>query len=296
MTEAERKLRRGNSLLGLCISLLVPVVLLAALALYNALVFPGSGELLGVHFIVVNSGSMEPTIQEGAVILARQYKFDQLKEDDIITFTMEDGQNNTHRVLQVNYNDLRTKGDANDIADSAPVTPENFKYKHVATFNFAARFREEGGWIYFAAAVAALLIVLALIIGLVSHAGHKKRAKLESAQAIPPASPDVQPSQQFPANYAQPVQQPAQYPPPQQYSQPTQYPPQYPQTPVYPQPPMYPTIPNWRDNVFANVDFRGVDFRDPQIHSIDLCRWIRQDFEAQRFPTYDTFYPRGDMR
>lgn len=84
---------------------------------------------------VVLSGSMEPAIGAGDVVVVESTTPDRIEEGDVITFT--DGTNPdvsdrtdrvTHRVIEVNRSDdgvrFRTKGDANEDPDPGFVTPD----------------------------------------------------------------------------------------------------------------------------------------------------------------------------
>lgn len=92
----------------------------------------------GYKILKVISGSMEPTIQTGSVILIKQTEPDKLKVGDIITFrSMEyGGQLVTHRIAGINKGDLltfETKGDANDSNDNNPTYASDIKGVEVLT-------------------------------------------------------------------------------------------------------------------------------------------------------------------
>ena len=73
----------------------------------------------GLSFYAVTSGSMEPTIPTGSIIKVGQYKLDELKVDDIITYQVVDESSKnvnvvTHRINQLEKNEekkLIGKGD-----------------------------------------------------------------------------------------------------------------------------------------------------------------------------------------
>lgn len=96
--------------------------LLAAvyLALLSALLLP---RLFGLQVNVVTSGSMEPAIPAGAVILVQPAAFEDIQEGDIITFYLEQSRTKvTHRVVKKEEKNQRflTKGDANEAPDARP--------------------------------------------------------------------------------------------------------------------------------------------------------------------------------
>lgn len=74
----------------------------------------------GIRAFNILSGSMEPNISPGDMILVRHIKPKNIKVDDIITFKVD---NNyvTHRVIKVNDSNFITKGDNNNTEDLSPV-------------------------------------------------------------------------------------------------------------------------------------------------------------------------------
>lgn len=87
--------------------------------------------LFGNSFMVVVSGSMEPTFPVGTLILSREVTPDQVEPGDIITFYGTVGTTTgiiTHRVIAKEGDGLgallHTKGDANHSQDPNPVSRE----------------------------------------------------------------------------------------------------------------------------------------------------------------------------
>lgn len=86
-------------------------------------------QVMGFSILQVLTGSMEPTIPEGSMLLIRQTDPAALREGDIISFYSPDpsldGALNTHRIVGVDESDegLRfiTKGDANMLEDQQRV-------------------------------------------------------------------------------------------------------------------------------------------------------------------------------
>lgn len=81
----------------------------------------------GFGSAVVLSGSMEPKLSVGDLIIIKEPN--ELKKDDIIVFK-DNSSNIVHRIIEINGDDLTTKGDANLIAD-APINLKNVKGKVV---------------------------------------------------------------------------------------------------------------------------------------------------------------------
>ncbi|MFA6423545.1 MAG: signal peptidase I [Patescibacteria group bacterium] len=96
--------------------------------------------LFGIRLYSVQSGSMEPTIKTGSMVIAQSMNTYQI--GDIITYyDREDTKKTiTHRIIQKTENkgitQIITKGDANNTADSIPVTPNLVVGKVVLTISF----------------------------------------------------------------------------------------------------------------------------------------------------------------
>lgn len=75
----------------------------------------------GWRIDVVLSGSMEPQVQVGSLVVTRPLDIKNVKVNDIITFrSPQNGKFTTHRVIAVENSPVlvfRTKGDANEDAD-----------------------------------------------------------------------------------------------------------------------------------------------------------------------------------
>lgn len=86
----------------------------------------------GYSIAVVQTGSMQPTILKGDLIVYRPCKYSDLKESDIIVFIAGDGfskdiqgQSVVHRVKEITENGIITKGDNNYQQDNDLVTEDN---------------------------------------------------------------------------------------------------------------------------------------------------------------------------
>lgn len=72
-------------------------------------------KLFGKSFLIVASGSMEPSIEkEELIIISQKEKY---QKGDIVTFIDKDGFIITHRITQIDSNSFITKGDANNVKD-----------------------------------------------------------------------------------------------------------------------------------------------------------------------------------
>lgn len=85
--------------------------------------------IFGNKFYIVLTGSMSPTIKVGDLVVVKEVKPEDIKENDIITFGSNSSDNiTTHRVKEV-LNDGQniqyvTQGDANNVEDPIPVQSE----------------------------------------------------------------------------------------------------------------------------------------------------------------------------
>lgn len=85
----------------------------------------GGVRLAGFTPYAVSSGSMEPACHVGSAVYVRKVDADELETGDVITFRLGGDALATHRIVEVIHDgdelSFRTKGDANDVADAAPV-------------------------------------------------------------------------------------------------------------------------------------------------------------------------------
>lgn len=75
----------------------------------------------GYAILEVASGSMEPTLLVGDMIII-DTKIDNYKKDDIITFYDSEGSFITHRIVSINDKEMITKGDNNNTNDDPSST------------------------------------------------------------------------------------------------------------------------------------------------------------------------------
>lgn len=87
-------------------------------------------DFCGYAFLEVVSGSMEPTISVGDLVIINTHD-KEVNENDVITFTDLNGSFITHRVSESLDSGLITKGDANNIEDEDIVKSDNVVGKYV---------------------------------------------------------------------------------------------------------------------------------------------------------------------
>ncbi|NLE24877.1 MAG: signal peptidase I [Clostridiaceae bacterium] len=126
--KARRLFQTGGRILFLIVVLMLVVTIISANTARNKGEVPN---ILGFNFFVVESGSMEPTINIGAVIVCRKPKEPgKLKVNDIITFKNLAGYIVTHRIIEVITDNngttaYRTKGDnPRNSVDPELLTPD----------------------------------------------------------------------------------------------------------------------------------------------------------------------------
>lgn len=133
--DKERKLRKKKlAAKAAGWAVFISVVLLLVTAIASIYMAKSRGEvpsLLGFQLFVVESGSMEPTLDIGSVILCRKPKnAAELRENNIVTFKTLSGFIVTHRIVQVNTDGsgrvtYRTKGDnPHNSIDQEVLTPD----------------------------------------------------------------------------------------------------------------------------------------------------------------------------
>lgn len=72
-------------------------------------------KLFGMSFLVVVTGSMEPEIETGELIVIKE--IDKYKIGDIVTYVDQDNFLITHRIVDLKDKNMVTKGDNNNLLD-----------------------------------------------------------------------------------------------------------------------------------------------------------------------------------
>ena len=88
--------------------------------------------LIGIEPSVVESGSMEPSIHVGSLCFVnKNYKYEKIKVNDVIAFTIPTGNKATHRVIKITNEGFETKGDSNENPDGFITTKESYYGKNI---------------------------------------------------------------------------------------------------------------------------------------------------------------------
>lgn len=112
--------------IALCI-ILIPIIAVNLVLIVNSFLSPEKlPGVFGVKPAVVLSGSMEPAIQTGDLILIRQTDTALLREGDVVCY-LASGKAVTHRIVSIATGEdgrprYITQGDANNTADRLAVT------------------------------------------------------------------------------------------------------------------------------------------------------------------------------
>ena len=143
-------------------TLLVVVMVLAA-------VFLMGSRLMGYECYSVISGSMEPTYSVGDLIYVKDVDVNKIQVNDPITFVLnEDLVVATLRVVEIDAENKHfyTKGDANEIVDSAPVHFNNVigvPQFSIPKLGYVSDFIQNPPGMYITTAVGIILIALVFL-------------------------------------------------------------------------------------------------------------------------------------
>ncbi|MCR5719686.1 MAG: signal peptidase I [Lachnospiraceae bacterium] len=100
------------------------IILILLIAVAVIFILPG---LLKGKSLAVLTGSMEPKIKVGSLVVCMPAEVSEIVPGDIITYKLNSETLVTHRVVENNNVEkiFTTKGDANEVVDSIPVPYEN---------------------------------------------------------------------------------------------------------------------------------------------------------------------------
>ena len=118
--------------------------------------------------LIVLTGSMDPTIKAGDLIVTKKIDAKDVKVDDVISFFDPEGNGSsivTHRVIGIEIDEtsgeifFRTQGDNNDIADMTPVSEKNLVGRWEGT-----RFWGLGYVVVFTQSTVGIIVIIAVIV------------------------------------------------------------------------------------------------------------------------------------
>lgn len=105
--------------------LLIPLLIYNLSLIFQAVLKPNeTPSFLGIKTYVIVSGSMQPELDIGDIVVVKDVEENELQKGDIISF--REGQNVvTHRIIEIenkdNQEQFKTKGDNNNSVDNNPV-------------------------------------------------------------------------------------------------------------------------------------------------------------------------------
>ena len=138
----------------------------------------------GVRFYAVESGSMSPAVNAGALVVdAPTTATTQYQVGEIITFHPTPGYTVTHRIVAIDASGITTKGDANTTDDIGQVPPTSVVGRVIVVVPYggyvAAFFRQPAGIFALILLVVALYVAWELLRGMKPHAPDSDGAESE---------------------------------------------------------------------------------------------------------------------
>lgn len=143
---ASKTYRVIKTIINVVCWIVVAVLAVVMVAFLVSRINGGSPSVFGYTFHRISSGSMEPELMVGDVILDKEVSdVNEIKKGDIITFqggAQYDNHLVTHRVVKAPYTEngivmLQTKGDANNVEDD-PISAETVRSKYLTKVTFLA--------------------------------------------------------------------------------------------------------------------------------------------------------------
>ncbi|MEE1246189.1 MAG: signal peptidase I [Acutalibacteraceae bacterium] len=126
-------MKKAGKIFSRIMAVISVVIFILGLTIFVSVLRASAGKapsVFGFSVLQVTSGSMEPEIPVGGIVVVRKVKPESLKVGDVISFYSNDvdisGKVNTHRIFEIKQSEsgekiFRTKGDANEYADTAAV-------------------------------------------------------------------------------------------------------------------------------------------------------------------------------
>lgn len=157
--------------------------ILVFLVAFAALLF--APKIAGYESMAVISGSMEPKIPIGALVLVDSQGAKDVKIGDSISYKLSADTVVTHRVVEINEatQEIITKGDANNTNDGKPVRFENVMGKVVFTIPYLGYFiikiRTPIG-----VAVACALVFVLILTSIIPSLLQKDKKKLSCDENV----------------------------------------------------------------------------------------------------------------
>lgn len=196
------KVKKAFSALGKIFNVLLLAILVTAIAALAYLLLGAKGKSLpfleDYQIRTVMSGSMEPTLPVGSVVLIREQDPSAFVEGDIMTFMSNDpslaGKVVSHRVMEVIDNEnnglmFLTKGDANEDPDLAAAIAPNVIGRvvyDIPYLGYVLNFMRTKNGFFLLLMLPCMVILLFEVIGLIRnirlYCEEKEQLRLSKAQ------------------------------------------------------------------------------------------------------------------
>ncbi len=144
-----------RKLIKLAISLILSIVL-SVIVFYGITHDTQLIKFCGIGSLIVSSGSMEPELSVGDVIIIKSCA--NYEVGDIITYSVDDKYFVTHRIIEREGNNFVTKGDNNNVEDNQAVFKENIEGKVILNSK-VLRIMYEHYWLIILAIILLLIIL-----------------------------------------------------------------------------------------------------------------------------------------
>lgn len=155
--------------------LLIPLLIYNISIIIQAIINPEkTPSFFGIKTYVIISGSMQPELEIGDIVIVKEVDRTELGEGDIISFRQ--GQSViTHRISKIILNEqgtiYKTRGDNNNTEDSGTINEEEIEGKVIGTIPFLGKIA-----LMLQGKISILVIIIAFYIYLVySEKANKKR-------------------------------------------------------------------------------------------------------------------------
>jgi len=133
--------------------------------------------IFGYKPLVVLTGSMEPSFQVGSIIYYKHVNQNELKEGDIITFSMGNYVV-SHRINKIENGLYETKGDANNAVDARRITYSDILGKdlniNIPYLGFYVKFIKDNMYIL---VIFAIILILDFILSNINKKEIKEEIK-----------------------------------------------------------------------------------------------------------------------
>lgn len=179
--ESKRIHTIGRIISAILYFILIPIIIFNFTLIIKSFMKPNeTPDFFGYKSFVIVSGSMEPTIKKQDAILVKKIPEEEIKVNDIISFTTKNQINVTHRVIEIQEENgikkYTTKGDNNNTEDKEKITYEQIEGK------YQFRINQFGMVIQILKSKVTLFLLVIAIILITYHQGRIKKKKQERKQ------------------------------------------------------------------------------------------------------------------